>query len=56
MKVELEDIKQVLSLFDKDDVPYININFLLENGLIEIDNKDKEDKGPVLKLGGKNGR
>lgn len=53
MTVDNEDIKKVLALFDKDDIPYINLDYLVDKGFIEIVDNKEDDKGTAMKLGGK---
>ena len=36
MKVDNEDIEQVLALFDDEDRPYINIDYLIEEKIIQL--------------------
>lgn len=54
MKTEEEIIKQVLALFDEEDIPYINFEYLYKNNIIK--NKPYKSKVKVKKLGGKNDR
>ena len=57
MKMNEEDVKKVLALFDDEDIPYINFDYLIQNNIIEFDNVQNE-KNPikVRKLGGRNDR
>ena len=58
MKVLEKDIIKVLALFDKEDIPYINFEYLLNNKIIEL-NKERRNtnsKVKVRKLGGRNDR
>lgn len=51
MKVDRDDIEKVIALFDEEDKTYINLDYLLDNKIIEV-NDEKEDKQDmVLKLG-----
>lgn len=54
MKTEEEIIKQVLALFDEEDIPYINFEYLYKNNIIK--NKPYKSNAKVKKLGGKNDR
>ena len=54
MKVKQDDIDQVLALFDKDDIIYINIDYLLDNEIIEIDEEFEKSMESVLSLGDNN--
>ena len=42
MKIENKDIQKVLALFDKEDIPYINFEYLLNNKIIEL-NKERRN-------------
>ena len=56
MKVDRDDIEKVIALFDEEDKTYINLDYLLDNKIIEV-NDEKEDKQDmVLKLGDNNDR
>ncbi|MBR3162194.1 MAG: hypothetical protein IKF19_05635 [Bacilli bacterium] len=39
MKLDEEDIKKVLALFDEEDIPYINYKYLINNYILDNDNK-----------------
>ena len=56
MKVSDIEIKRVLALFDDEDIPYINIQYLYNHFDCEEDvEKDKNDtKQKVKVIGGKN--
>ena len=34
MRIDEDDVRQVLALFDKEDIPYINFEYLLNNKII----------------------
>ena len=38
MKVSMDDIRKVLALFDKEDIPYINFDYLFGHKILECDN------------------
>lgn len=54
MKIDEEDLIKVLALFDKEDIPYINFEYLL-NKYTLTSNKSKNNV-KIKKLGGKNDR
>ena len=58
MKINTEDIKQVLAMFDKEDIPYIDFEYLINNNIIERDNTKKSSNHHVKAkiLGGNNDR
>ena len=56
MKVKQDDIDQVLSLFDKEDIIYINLGYLLDNEIIELEDELEESKENVLSLGDNDAR
>ena len=57
MKMNEEDVKKVLALFDDEDIPYINFDYLIQNNIIEFDNvQNKKSPIKVRKLGGRNDR
>ena len=50
MKVDNEDIEQVLALFDDEDRPYINIDYLIEkNPNIKVDETINNTKIDILR-------
>ena len=53
MKVEEDDIKEVLALFDKEDIKYINFEYLINNKIIEMNMTKRkiDDKVKVRKKG-----
>lgn len=53
MKVEEDDIKEVLALFDKEDIKYINFEYLINNRIIEMNMTKRkiDDKVKVRKKG-----
>ncbi len=54
MKVNNDDVEKVLALFDKEDIPYINFDYLYDNNIIEIEEEKKDTNDMVMKLGGNN--
>ena len=42
MRLDEEDIRKVLALFDEKDIPYINFEYLINKSILE--NNDKETK------------
>ncbi len=53
MILDVEDIRKVLALFDKEDIPYINFKYLFNK--YEINNNTKSNpKIKIKKLGGRN--
>ena len=54
MKYDYESILSVLALFDKEDIPYIKSNILLNINNYEDNNKINKPK--IKKLGGNNDR
>ena len=60
MRFDTEDTKQVLALFDKEDIQYINFNYLtnkyLNNDILNNNNKNSKtnSKAKIKKLGGRN--
>lgn len=53
-----EDIYKVLALFDKEDIPYINFEYLVNRRIIESNMIKKNIKSHIRikKRGGKNDR
>ena len=35
MRIDTDDIKQVLALFDKEDIPYINFEYLIKKNILK---------------------
>ena len=59
MEVNEEDVKKVLALFDKEDIPYINFEYLINKNIIESSNNINRSSNPIVKarkMGGKNDR
>ena len=58
MRIDEDDVRQVLALFDKEDIPYINFEYLLNNKIIENNNikRISKSKVRVKKIGGTNDR
>lgn len=58
MIIDTDDIKQVLALFDKEDIPYINFEYLIRKNILKNDNEKSKDTTlkKAKKLGGKNDR
>lgn len=44
VKVNREEVDKVLALFDKEDIDYINFEYLKNNDIIEVTDDKKEDK------------
>ena len=42
MRLDVEDIRKVLALFDEKDIPYINFEYLINKSILE--NNDRETK------------
>ena len=42
MRLDEEDIRKVLALFDEKDIPYINFEYLINKSILE--NNDRETK------------
>ena len=42
MRLDEEDIRKVLALFDEEDIPYINFEYLINKSILE--NNDRETK------------
>ncbi len=53
MRLDEEDVKKVLALFDKEDIPYINYEYLINKQTIEKNTKSNPNI-KVKKLGGRN--
>ena len=55
MKVTMEDIRKVLALFDKEDIPYINFDYLFNHKILECDNTENKSDYfvKIKKRGGK---
>lgn len=58
MIIDTDDIKQVLALFDKEDIPYINFEYLIRKNILKNDNEKSKDTTlkKTKKIGGKNDR
>ena len=55
MRLDVEDIKKVLALFDKEDLPYINYEYLINKYTLENNSNNKSNpKVKIKKLGGRN--
>lgn len=55
MKIENKDIQKVLALFDKEDIPYINFKYIINNYISE-NNQKNSSHVKVKKMGGRNDR
>ena len=54
MKVDKDDIEKVIALFDEEDKTYINLDYLLDNKIIEVNDEIEDEQDMVLKLGDNN--
>ena len=54
MKVDRDDIEKVIALFDEEDKTYINLDYLLDNKIIEVNDEIEDEQDMVLKLGDNN--
>lgn len=43
MRIDTDDIKQVLALFDKEDIPYINFEYLINKNILQKENERNKD-------------
>ncbi len=56
MGIYIDDIKKVLAMFDEEDIPYINFEYLF-NFIPKGDGKNNNNrKLKIKKLGDKNGK
>lgn len=53
MEIKEEDIKQVLAMFDEEDLKYVDLEEVYKEYL-KIKNKKEKDNIKVMKLGEKN--
>lgn len=53
MEIKKEDIKQVLAMFDEEDLKYVDLEEVYKEYL-KIKNKKEKDNIKVMKLGEKN--
>ena len=53
MEIKEEDIKQVLAMFDEEDLKYVDLEEVYKEYL-KIKNKKEKDNIKVMKLGAKN--
>ena len=53
-----EDVKKVLALFDKEDISYINFEYLINHNILESNNKKRniDSHVKVKKMGRRNDR
>ncbi len=56
MKVDRDDIEKVIALFDEEDKTYINLDYLLDNKIIEVNDEIEDKQDMVLKLGDNDAR
>ena len=58
MRIDTDDIKQVLALFDKEDIPYINFEYLIKKNILKNESERNKDTSlkKTKKIGGKNVR
>ena len=58
MIIDTDDIKQVLALFDKEDIPYINFEYLIRKNILKNDNEKSKNTTlkKTKKIGEKNDR
>ena len=54
MSINTEDIKQVLAMFDKEDIPYINFEYLINKNILKSEKTNKKHNIKIKKLGGRN--
>ena len=56
MGIYIDDIKKVLAMFDKEDIPYINFEYLFNFITKSYNKNDNNRKLKIKKLGDKNGK
>lgn len=58
MRIDTDDIKQVLALFDKEDIPYINFEYLIKKNILKNESERNKDTSlkKTKKIGEKNVR
>ncbi len=58
MRIDTDDIKQVLALFDKEDIPYINFEYLINKNILQKENERNKNipLKKTKKIGGQNVR
>ena len=53
MSINTKDIKQVLAMFDKEDIPYINFEYIMNKNILQSGKNNQKHNIKIKKMGGR---